>query len=172
MNDFPGKEHAAGLAPDCAASDHAVPQFKIVPGFEILFYHFLKMRVFGHSAFKDLLFRFLTEITVLIFQFRQGKEAVIAAIVLILKRIIFFFQKLIISAHGHTARDRLEFLILPAAGMYHKHFGGVAVPHLQRVEINLVAAVNVQKELGSVPDFGDGVQGMTAADNRKIGRGI
>ena len=54
--------------------------------------------------------------------------------------------------------------------MGNEHLGGVAVPNLERVEIQVpVDLVDIQQDLRGVPDPGDGAVAVPAAGECKVG---
>ena len=164
-----GQQHTAGLSADGAAADHAVPQQKVVRRPEIFPDHDFQPFISGHGAVDDLLLRLRAEISAYIFHLRHAEKAVLAVVVLILISRGRHLHHLIITAQLHAAVHRHELVPLQAAPVGQKHIFRMAVPDLQGPQVYMaLRGVDVQKELGRIPDSGYGVKGMAPPYQRKI----
>ena len=180
-DDLPGQKHTTGLSSQRTASDHPVPELKIVFGAKIFPDHLLKTPVPCQCTFYDLLLRLSAELSSLIIHLCQDEKTVMAVEILILALFLFFLHKLIVSAHGNSSihsfkltlprRDQSSgtavilrcprFPGIQQAGMGKKHPGRIPVPDFQRMQIHPpVPVIHIKKKLRGIPDPGDCVKGM------------
>ena len=173
LGDLPGQKHAAGLAADGTAADHAAAQTEIVVRGEVLPDQSGQPLVPGHGAADDLGLRVRVELPVGVIEQGRAEKAVIAVVVLILSPGVFLVDGLVVAAHAHAVLHGGELPGVPPVPVGEEHLVGIAVPHLQRVEIHIfLVGVHVQQQLGGVPDAGHGVKGVAAPDQGEIGHGV
>ena len=98
VRDFPGEQHAAGLASDSPAPNHAVPEPEIVFGLKILPEHLLQLFILRHGAFQDQILRLPAEPSLPVLFLCHGKETVVTVIILILLPGFLSFEDLVIAA--------------------------------------------------------------------------
>ena len=168
LHDLSRQQHSTGLSSDGAASCHPVPQEKIIPGVKIFFDHFLQPGILCHSTLDNLLLGPLGKPSLPVLHPGHREKPVIAVQALILLLYLFLFQKLVITAHGHSILHRPE---VPAPGIHamrQKHSGCIAVPDLQRMQVKLLSRMDIQKKLRSITDPGNGMKGVLSPQQWKI----
>ena len=173
LRDLPRQQHAAGLAADGAAADHAVPEQEVVRRREIGLDQPLEVFVLGHGAVDDLLLHLRRELPRGIRRSCHVEEPVVAVDVLVLVLLADLLDRLIVPADADAVVDQLEFAGAPAVAVGHEHGVRVAPPHLQRVEVDpFPVGAHVQQKLGRLPDAGDGVEGMPAPQHGEVGHRV
>ena len=173
LRNLPRQQHAAGLAADGPAADHPLPQRKVILRAEVLLHQRLEPAVLGHGAADDLLLGIPGEHALGELQLGEGEEAVVAVEILILPRLGKSLLNLVEATHPNAVGDCGKLPGIPPHAVREEHLLRVAVPHLHRVQVQLLfIGIDVQQQLCGVPDSGDGVEGMPATNQREVGHGV
>ena len=173
FHDLPCQEHARCLAADHPGPQHALFDIQIVLRTEVLFDHDPEALVPGHHDVTHAAALLRHIHAVLMHGLSQVEEAVPAVHVPPVRAGGILLQELVEMAGGDPVQDRLEIACPRVVPMGEEHGFGVAVPDLVRADVDLgLVRVHVQKQLGGIPDLGDGLEGMLPPDQREKGHRI
>ena len=171
---FSGKQHTAGFPSDGSGSYHPPPDPEIILRFKILPHQPGHFFFPGDHTSAQIPFRLFCKDSCFVETAHLLDPPVPAVL-----RLIFMFHTLPVQhfieiTDFHTVREGLKAAFFLVVFLRQKHGCGIPVPYLQGVHISALCfiLINIQKQLGGLPDPGNGIKGMFAPDDREISHRI